>query len=134
MPISADTHVRLARPSRDLAAAERFYAAGLGLEVLYRGAPDGPGEYDLVMLGLPGAGWHLELFGGAALTVDPRPAEEDLFVLYLDGPVEDELVTGLERAGGTRVSAGPYWDRWGIAFADPDGYRLVLSTRTWSND
>ncbi|WP_405091352.1 VOC family protein [Micromonospora sp. NBC_01392] len=134
MPISADTHVRLTRPSRDLAAAVRFWADGLGLDVLYRGAPDGPGEHDLVMLGLPGAAWHLELVGGATLTVEPRPTEEDLFVLYLDGPVEDGLVTRLERAGGTRVSAGPYWDRWGITFADPDGYRLVLCTRTWSND
>ncbi|GHJ15030.1 VOC family protein [Micromonospora sp. AKA38] len=90
MPISADTHVRLARPSRDLAAAVRFWADGLGLDVLYRGAADGPGEHG--------------------------------------------LVARLERAGGTRVSAGPYWDRWGITFADPDGYRLVLCTRTWSND
>jgi hypothetical protein len=45
----------------------------------------------------------------------------------------DELVRELERAGGTRVSAGPYWDRWGVTVADPDGYRLVLSTRGWSN-
>jgi hypothetical protein len=85
MTLSADTHVRLARPSHDLAAAERFWA------------------------------------------------EEDLFVLYLDGPVDDGLVERLEQAGGTRVSAGPYWDRWGVTFADPDGYRLVLSTRVWSN-
>ncbi|MBQ1044843.1 MULTISPECIES: VOC family protein [unclassified Micromonospora] len=134
MPITADTHVRLARPSRDLPAAERFWAQGLGLDVLYRSETGRPGEHDLVMLGLPGAGWHLELVGGPALAGGPRPAEEDLFVLYLDGPADDELVTRLERAGGTRVSAGPYWDRWGIAFADPDGYRLVLCTRAWSND
>nr|WP_245718613.1 hypothetical protein [Micromonospora rhizosphaerae] len=54
-------------------------------------------------------------------------------MLYLDGPVGGELVDRLERAGGTRVSAGPYRDRWGVTFADPDGYRLVLSTRAWSN-
>ncbi|MBP1785852.1 MULTISPECIES: hypothetical protein [Micromonospora] len=105
MPITADTHVRLARPSRDL-----------------------------VMLGLPGAGWHLELVGGSTLAVEPRPTGEDLFVLYLDGPPDDELVPRIERAGGTRVSAGPYWDRWGVTFAYPDGYRLVLCTRAWSND
>ena len=134
MPLTADTHVRLARPSRDLAAAERFWADGLGLDVLYRSTADGPGEHDLVMLGWPGAGWHLELVGGAQPAVAPRPTEEDLFVLYLDGPVDDELADRLERAGGTRVSAGPYWDRWGVTFADPDGYRLVLCTRTWSND
>ncbi|MEU3453955.1 hypothetical protein ABZ671_10165 [Micromonospora sp. NPDC006766] len=79
----------IARPSRDLAAAERFWVDGLGLRVLYRGAADGPGEHDLA----------------------------------------DRLV----RACGTRVSAGPYWDRWGVTFADPDGYCLVLSTRAWSN-
>ncbi|MFI5851217.1 VOC family protein [Micromonospora chalcea] len=134
MPITADTHVRLARPSRDLTAAERFWAHGVGLDVLFRAEARRPGEHDLVMLGLPGAGWHLELVGGAAPTVAPRPTEEDLFVLYLDGPADDELVTRLERAGGTRVSAGPYWDRWGITFADPDGYRLVLCTRAWSNE
>jgi catechol 2,3-dioxygenase-like lactoylglutathione lyase family enzyme len=134
MTFHADTHVRLARPSRDLAAAERFWTAGLGLDVLYRSTADGPGTHDLVMLGRPGAGWHLELVGGAGLTVTPRPTEEDLFVLYLEGPVEDGLVERVERAGGTRVSAGPYWDRWGVTFADPDGYRLVLCTRTWSND
>ncbi|MGR6322335.1 VOC family protein [Micromonospora soli] len=133
MPLTADTHVRLARPSQDLAAAERFWADGLGLDVLYRGAADGPGEHDLVMLGWPGAAWHLELVGGEHLIVAPSPTAEDLFVLYLDGPADDDLVARLERAGGTRVSAGPYWDRWGITFADPDGYRLVLCTRAWSN-
>ncbi|WP_262282920.1 VOC family protein [Micromonospora sp. MA102] len=133
MPLTADTHVRLARPSRDLAAAERFWADGLGLDVLYRGAADGPGEHDLVMLGWPGASWHLELVGGAQLAVTPSSTAEDLFVLYVDGPVDDELAARLERAGGTRVSAGPYWDHWGVTFADPDGYRLVLCTRTWSN-
>ncbi|MHB8296804.1 MAG: VOC family protein, partial [Acidimicrobiales bacterium] len=25
----------------------------------------------------------------------------------------------------------PYWDRWGVTIEDPDGYRLVLSHRTW---
>lgn len=37
----------------------------------------------------------------------------------------------LEQHGGKRTPAhNPYWDRWGV---DPDGYPLVLSTRTWSN-
>ena len=35
-------------------------------------------------------------------------------------------------AGGTRVAArNPYWDQWGVTIADPDGYRLVLSNRSW---
>ncbi len=36
MPADATAHVRIARPSRDLAAAERFWVAGLGLDVQYR--------------------------------------------------------------------------------------------------
>ena len=38
-------------------------------------------------------------------------------------------------AGGTRVPArNPYWDEWGVTIADPDGYRLVLSRRSWPED
>ncbi|MBM0260002.1 VOC family protein [Micromonospora sp. 4G55] len=133
MTSTGSPHLRIARPSRDLGAAERFWVDGLGLRVLYRGEAAEPGEHDLLMLGWPDAAWHLELVGGEQLAVEPRPTQEDLFVLYLDGPVEADLVTRLERAGGTRVSAGPYWDRWGVTVADPDGYRLVLSTRGWSN-
>ena len=120
--------VRLARPSRDLTAAARFYTEGLGLKVLWQGS----GPHDIVMLGWPEAAWHLELVGGADVPA-PAPTDEDLLVLYLDGPVDEELVRRLEAAGGQRVSQGDYWDRWGVTVADPDGYRLVLSTRAWSN-
>ncbi|OJF13605.1 VOC family protein [Couchioplanes caeruleus] len=125
--------VRIARPSRDLAAVERFYVEGLGLDVLYRAAGETPGEHDLVMLGWPGASWHLELVAGPGVP-EPAPTPEDLLVLYLAAPVDDGILERLERAGGKRVSQGEYWDRWGVAVEDPDGYRLVLSTRSWSND
>lgn len=126
--------VRIARPSRDIAVAEHFYVHGLGLQVLHRAAASGPEEHDLVMLGWPQATWHLELLGGANLSVRPAPTPEDLLVIYLSGPVEASLVTRLERAGGRRVSQGAYWDRWGVTVQDPDGYRLALSSRTWSDD
>jgi catechol 2,3-dioxygenase-like lactoylglutathione lyase family enzyme len=125
--------LRIARPSRDLAAAERFYVQGLGLRVLFRASAETPDEHDLVMLGWPRATWHLELVGGPNLTVAPAPTAEDLLVLYLSAPVEPELVTRLEEYGGRRVAQGGYWDRWGVTVADPDGYRLVLSSRAWSN-
>ncbi|WP_191837320.1 VOC family protein [Catellatospora chokoriensis] len=133
MTIDPRAHLRLARPSRDLAAAERFYVDGLGLHVLYRATASGPGEHDLLMLGWSGASWHLELVAGENLAAPPAPNPEDLLVLYLAGPVDDALVARLAAAGGVRVSQGPYWDRWGVTVADPDGYRLVLSTRSWSN-
>ncbi|WP_436533426.1 VOC family protein [Actinoplanes sp. HUAS TT8] len=125
--------IRIARPSRDLAAAERFYADGLGLHVLYRGEAHAPGEHDLIMLGRPGANWHLELVGGPNLISAPTPTAEDLLVIYLAGPIDEALIARLVEAGGRRVEQSEYWDRWGVTVADPDGYRLVLSTRSWSN-
>ncbi|MEL5958323.1 VOC family protein [Streptomyces sp. CLV115] len=135
MPFTGQTHIRIARPSRDLAAAERFWADGLGLDVLYRAdAEREPGTHDLLMLGRPDAPWHLELVHGGDHPTDPRPTDEDLLVLYLDGPVPEEMVDRLEEHGGRRVlSPNPYWNEWGVTVEDPDGYRLVLCRRGWSN-
>jgi len=131
MAIEQQAHVRIARPSNDLAAAERFWVDGLGLSVIYSKAED---DHALLMVGRPDAGWHLELVQNAADPVQPRPTEEDLLVVYLDGPVPDELVERLVAAGGQVVpSRNPYWDTWGVTVADPDSYRLVLCTRAWSN-
>ncbi|WP_407663058.1 VOC family protein [Micromonospora radicis] len=124
--------IRIARPSNDLAAAERFYRDGLGLRVLYR-ARGGPGEHDLIMLGWSAAGWHLELVGGPHLAARPTPTAEDLLVIYLGEPPDGALLSRLTSAGGRRIPQNAYWDRWGVTVADPDGYRLVLSRRTWSN-
>lgn len=128
---SAGNHLRLARPSRDLGRAERFWVEGLGLEVLYRkGAEEG--EHALLMLGWPQAAWHLELVGDPAGETPAAPTEEDLLVLYLGGGIDEEVVERLEAAGGRRVrSRNPYWDQWGVTVEDPDGYRLVLSSRQW---
>ncbi|WP_448330471.1 VOC family protein [Streptomyces sp. DSM 41534] len=135
MPADAQSHIRIARPSRDLAAAERFWCAGLGLSVVYRAeGGDRPGEHDLLMVGWPDASWHLELVHEAAHPVEPRPTEEDLLVIYLDEAVPGELVTRLTQHGGTCVaSPNPYWNEWGVTIEDPDGYRLVLCRRGWSN-
>ncbi|WP_333737235.1 VOC family protein [Streptomyces sp. IBSBF 2806] len=135
MSVNGHSHIRLARPSRDLAVAERFWAEGLGLSVLWRteGGAD-PGEHDLLMLGRPDADWHLELVHDRRRPVEPRPTEEDLLVIYVDGPVPDDLVARLERSGGRQVrSPNPYWNEWGVTVEDPDGYRLVLCRRGWSN-
>ncbi|MGW5211740.1 VOC family protein [Streptomyces sp. NPDC004051] len=135
MSVDGRRHIRIARPSRDLAAAERFWCGGLGLSVVWRtggGAP--PGGHDLLMLGWPDADWHLELVHEPGRPVEPRPTEEDLLVIYLDGPVPDDLVARLEQHGGTAVpSPDPYWNEWGVTVEDPDGYRLVLCRRGWSN-
>ncbi len=127
-----DSHLRIARPSHDLEAAERFWAEGLGLEVLFRAEPTAGGGHALLMLGWPDAAWHLELVGDPDNATPARPTEEDLLVLYLNGEVSEDVVARLVQAGGTRVAArNPYWDQWGVTIADPDGYRLVLSSRSW---
>ncbi|WP_433349118.1 VOC family protein [Microtetraspora malaysiensis] len=135
MSIDGQAHIRIARPTRDMAAAERFWVGGLGLDVLFRKEASGAsGSHSLLMVGRPTGGWHLELVHDPAHPVDPRPTPEDLLVIYLGKEVPAELVERLERHGGARVAAhNPYWDEWGVTLQDPDGYRLVLSTRSWSN-
>lgn len=93
------------------------------------------------MLGYPGGSWHLELVhapdgkGGTEISFPvPRPTEEDLLVLYVQGPVDEGLVSRMVEKGGRRVVArNEYWERWGVTVEDPDGYRVVLCTRGWEN-
>jgi len=129
--IYADTHLRLARPSLDLDAAEHFYVQGLGLQVLYQHRSEE--ALSLLMLGLPGAGWHLELTRDPVHQVHPVPTPEDLLVFYLASQVPQDAVAQLVACGGQRVTAlNPYWEEWGVTVQDPDGYRLVLCQRRWT--
>ncbi|KAM0720295.1 hypothetical protein Q7P37_004431 [Cladosporium fusiforme] len=138
-------HIRIARPSHDLARVERFYVEGLGLEVLYRVQPEsnshGPNGHvdELVMLGWPHASWHLELVRDHTEDVDkqrlPRPTDEDLLVIYVGGSIDPSSLDRLTRCGGKKVTArNPYWEEWGVTVEDPDGYRVVLSQRNWANE
>jgi catechol 2,3-dioxygenase-like lactoylglutathione lyase family enzyme len=125
-------HLRIARPCHDLQASERFWVDGLGLEVLFRVDESAEGGHALVMVGWTGAPWHLELVHDPDDETPAAPTEEDLLVLYLGGEVDEDVVGRLVDAGGTRVPArNPYWEQWGVTIADPDGYRLVLSSRSW---
>jgi len=132
MQPSPASHLRIARPSHDLRASERFWAGGLGLEVLFRADASAEGGHALLMLGWRDAAWHLELVSDPGGETPAAPTEEDLLVLYLDGEVGPDVVRRLIDAGGTRVPArNPYWDHGGVTIADPDGYRLVLTSRSW---
>ncbi|MEU3569210.1 VOC family protein [Kitasatospora sp. NPDC036755] len=130
--IDATMRVRIARPSRDIAAAERFYVDGLGLAVQWRSTERVSGKHDLLMVGPAGGSWHFELTHDPERPLEPTPTVDDLFVVYLGAPADEALVARLEELGGTRVeSRNPYWDEHGVTVADPDGYRLVLCSRTW---
>ena len=101
-PLAASP-VRIARPSHDLRAAERFWVDGLGLDVLFRADDSAEGGHALLMVGWPGAAWHLELVGDPEDATPAAPTEEDLLVLYLGGEVYEDLVRrlvdGLPRGG-----------------------------------
>ena len=130
----ARAHLRIARPTDDLAAVVTFYRDCLGLDVLcaFR---DHEG-FDGVMLGRRGAAYHLEFTSRAGHRAGRAPTSDNLLVFYL--PDEREwraAVARLERAGNRPVkSFNPYWDKRGRTFEDPDGYRVVLQNESWTLD
>ena len=124
--------IRIARPTADLAAAEAFWVQGVGLSVLWRTDTVSEGQHHLLMVGHPDARWHLELVLDPQLHAAHPPGPEDLLVLYLGAEADSAWTERIESHGGRAVAArNPYWDTWGRTYADPDGYLLVLSHRTW---
>lgn len=125
------THLRVARPTDDLAAVVQFYRDGLGFEVLYE-FQDHDG-FDGVMLGRKGAGYHLEFTRKAGHQVGRAPTQDNLLVFYLPDEAAWRAAVGrLEQVGHQPVRAfNPYWDRKGKTFEDPDGYRVVLQNASW---
>ena len=120
------TQVRFARPTNALDAALHFYRDCLGLPELYRFV-DHAG-YDGAMLGLPGAGCHLELTEHADIDGSVS-TEEHLLVLYLGSAAALAPVVERFAARGHEpvVAGNPYWTGIGaVSFEDPDGWRVVL--------
>lgn len=112
-------------------AVVAFYRDGLGFEVL--GSFEDHEGFDGVMLGRPGAPYHLELTSKRGHEVDISPTEDDLLVFYLpEKSAWREAVARMREAGYDPVpSFNPYWDERGVTFADPDGYRVVLQNDSW---
>lgn len=125
-------HLRVARPTDDLAAVVRFYRGGLGFDAL--GEFRDHAGFDGVMLGHKGAGYHLEFTRKAGHSAGPAPTADNLLVFYLPDVAEwRQAVARMEAAGYVAVSSfNPYWDERGKTFEDPDGYRVVLQNATWS--
>jgi len=128
---TADHHLRIARPVRDLRRSEEMYRAALGLHVL--GHFEDHDGFDGVMLGVPGAPYHFELTRSRRHEVRPSPTPEDLMVFYV--PLESDWEAACDRmsaAGFVEVEPfNPYWAVRGRTFADPDGYRVVLERAEW---
>ncbi len=123
--------LRVARPTDDLDRLLQFYRDGLGFSVLDR-FEDHAG-FDGVILGHPGAPYHLEFTRRRGHSVDRAPSRDHLLVLYLPERARwEEAVQGMLRAGVEPVpSENPYWDVAGWTFEDPDGYRVVLQRGAW---
>lgn len=124
--MTAQAHLRIARPTDRLVEIERQYVAGLGFERL-GGFADHDG-FDGVMLGHKGAGYHLEFTQEAGTPAGGAASPEHLLVFYLPDPREWQVACERAAAAGWQAvpAHNPYWDRHGATFADADGYRIVL--------
>lgn len=124
--------LRVARPTDDVERLLPFYCGGLGLEVLYR-FNDHAG-FDGVMLGRRGSAYHFEFTTARGHTAGRAPTQDNLLVFYLPDVTAWRDAVGRLRAAGFDpvASFNPYWDRNGVTFEDPDGYRIVLNNEAWS--
>ena len=124
--------LRVARPSDNLEALLQFYRQGLGFALLYR-FEDHDG-FDGIMLGHEQAPYHLEFTRARGHVAGRAPTPDNLLVFYFPDTKEWQAAVGRMRdAGFSPVAAfNPYWDREGVTFEDPDGYRVVFQKAAWT--
>lgn len=117
---------RTARHTKNLYRIIDFYGRILGLKVLSEFKDHE--NYDGVFLGIPGESWHLEFTVSNDSPVH-IPDEDDLLVFYAESL--DEFNSIKEKFVANKVKPvkpkNPYWEKNGITFEDPDGYRIVIS-------
>ena len=125
--------LRVARPSEDLDALLPFYVDGLGLKLLYR-FTDHVG-FDGIMIGAEHAPYHFEFTRLRGHKAGRATSQDQLIVFYLPDAAEWEARVARMRAAGFAPvkSFNPYWDRGGLTFEDPDGYRVVLQRAAWTS-
>ncbi|MBE7941277.1 MULTISPECIES: VOC family protein [Ramlibacter] len=123
--------LRIARPTDSIARLLPFYRDGLGLSVL--GQFEDHAGFDGIMLGQPGAPFHLEFTHQRSHTVGRAPTQDNLLIWYLpQHETWQAAVARMRRQGFEPVpSRNPYWDASGCTFEDPDGYRVVLQCGQW---
>ena len=123
--------LRVARPTNDLEPLLKFYNQGLGLDILFRF--EGHDGFDGVMLGAPDAPYHFEFTRSHEHLAPRAPTEDNLLIFYEPNhDVWQSMVERMQEAGFYPArSFNPYWDRDGITFEDPDGYRIVLQCSEW---
>jgi len=117
---------RITRHTTDLNRIIDFYGRILGLKVL--GEFKDHHSYSGIFMGLPGESWHLE-FTVSDTTPVHQPDDDDLLVFYASSLEEfAAMKTRFVKNQVKQVKPpNPYWAKNGITFADPDGYRVVIS-------
>ncbi len=131
LPAVGKAHLRIARPTDQMAEIIRFYRDGLGFEVI--GSFSDHDGFDGVMLGHPGAPYHLEFTHHRGQQAGKAPTQDNLLVFYLpDADEWQQAVARIEAYGYEAVdSYNPYWDIRGKTYEDADGYRVVLQRAGW---
>lgn len=124
--------LRVARPTDDLDALLPFYRDGLGLSVLTRF--ENHDGFDGVVLGRPGAPYHLEFTRAHGHIAGRAPSLDNLLVLYEPDPAAWAVAIERMRSAGFApvLAFNPWWDKHGATFEDPDGWRVVLWQGAWS--
>ena len=98
-------HLRVARPTDNLRQVADMYREGLGFEVL--GTFEDHDGFDGVILGAPGAEYHLEFTHHGGRTVGKAPTEDHLLVFYLPDSQEwSNACDRMLRAGFRQVPDG----------------------------
>lgn len=123
---------RIVRPTDNPDALLPFYRDGLGLTVL-DSFQDHDG-FDAIIMGRENVPYHFAFTRTAKHQAGKAPTEENLLVFYLPDHAEwENAVERMKATGFVPVSAfNPYWDKKGVTFEDPDGYRIVLQQTDWA--
>ena len=123
---------RIVRPTDNLEALLPFYRDGLGLTVL--DSFQGHDGFDAIIMGRENVPYHFAFTRTDKHQAGKAPTKENLLVFYLPDHTEwENAVERMKAAGFVPVSAfNPYWDKKGVTFEDPDGYRIVLQQTDWA--
>lgn len=132
--MNKQTVLRVARPTDHMEEVIRFYTEGIGFSIL--GSFEDHQGFDGVMLGWPGAAYHLEFTRKHGHSAGRAPTQDNLLVFYISDKQEWLNATERMAAAGYRpvASFNPYWDRLGQTYEDPDGYRVVIQKQSWSRN
>ena len=125
--------LRVARPTDQLEVLSRMYVDGLDFKVL--DTFEDHAGFDGVILGYPGAIYHIEFTTHRERAAEGVPSDEHLLVFYVGDTSEwSDRCDRVLGAGFVEVPAGnPYWDEHGRTFADADGYRVVICKLAWTS-